>query len=88
MPASRSTQDPRPTKAALTRGAHARARAYNESQPAALPLLVCGCKSTQSVFTTNYELCDGVMEYDGGAKPWNEDFNFHVPKGERADVGS
>ena len=69
-------QDISPTRAALAAGARA------ASPPAMkLPLIVCSCKSSQAVFSKEYEMCDGAMEFEsrGGATPFNEDFNFHVP---------
>ncbi len=68
-------QDISPTRAALTAGARA------ASPPAREPLIVCSCKSSQDVFSKEYKMCDGAMEFEsrGGATPFNEDFNFHVP---------
>jgi hypothetical protein len=77
-------QDIRPTRAALAAGARA-------ASPPTLkpPLVVCSCKSSQDVFTKEYELCDGAMEFEseGGATPFNHDFNFHVPNHSLASDG-
>ena len=66
-------QDIRPTRAALAAGAE-------HGRPP--PLVVCSCKSSQAVFSKEYELCDGAMEFEssGGSTPFNRDFNFHVPR--------
>eukprot|EP01051_Picozoa_sp_SAG22_P012890 SAG22_NODE_1384_length_4534_cov_2.266516_4_plen_889_part_01 len=70
-------QDIRPTRSALAAGARTASPPANKP-----PLLVCSCKSSQDVFTKEYEMCDGAMEFEsrGGSTPFNRDFNFHVPK--------
>ena len=80
------TQNPKPTKSALVQGATKRAHMQKNASQLVPPLLVCGCKTTQAIFTANYEVCDGAMEYDGGSKPWSADFNFRVPKNATAGV--
>ena len=69
-------QDIAPPRAALAAGARA------ASPPAPKPpLVVCSCKSSQDVFSKEYEMCDGAMEFEsrGGSTPFNQQFNFHVP---------
>jgi beta-fructofuranosidase len=69
-------QDIRPTRAALATGSRA------ASPPAlSVPKLVCSCKSSQAIFTKDFEMCDGAMEFEskGGSTPFNHDFNFRVP---------
>jgi hypothetical protein len=43
--------------------------------------LVCGSKSSQAVFSSNYQQCDGAMEFEraGSRTPFDDDFGFRVP---------
>jgi hypothetical protein len=61
----------------VPRGALAASR--NDSTTAVA--LVCGSKSSQAVFSKNYEECDGAFEFEraGSRTPFGDGFDFHVP---------